>query len=327
MLWLHFGMPKTGTTALQAFLRGNSRVLDDLGLRFMHSGRRRLDAESRLKISHNILAFSINQSDQSMDPFRSAMTAEYAAHADKTCLVSSEMLYTCDQHRLAQVFADIPSDEMRITFYCRRYSDFFESDYKQRAKNGRMARGGSEYIKTQLAQIEAKPDSYSFAYRVSQIRQAFPGVTIQPLLYDRSEMLRGNVVDDFFSRIGTPLPEDRAVIASANTSQSRVASEAFGIVTRALGRQRSRRLRRIAVDDPVMVRRNDVLEPDERAWLDDFMAKQDVAFQQEFFPDRTQLFAPPKLSAEDQGFRRDTPQEYDAFSRASELVFRLALEE
>ena len=327
MLWLHFGMPKTGTTALQAFLRGSPSTLDDIGVRYMQSGRRKLDADSRLKISHNILAFRINQSDQPMDPFRSAMAAEYAANADKTCLVSSEMLYSCDQHRLAQVFADIPAEDMRITYYCRRYSDFFEADYKQRAKNGRLARSGSEFIKAQLAQIEAKPDSYSFAYRAAQIRQAFPGVAIQPMIYERSQMLRENVVDDFFSRIGTPLPEDRAVIPSSNMSQSRVASEAFGIVTRALGRQRSRQLRRIKIDDPVMVRRNDVLEPDERAWLDDFMAKHDAAFQQEFFPDRTQLFTPQQLSAEEQGFRRDTPQEYEALSRASELVFQLALKE
>ena len=43
MLWLHMGMPKTGTTALQGFLRSNGALLDEIGLRYMEAGRRRLE--------------------------------------------------------------------------------------------------------------------------------------------------------------------------------------------------------------------------------------------------------------------------------------------
>jgi hypothetical protein len=84
MLWLHLGMPKTGTTALQGFLRGNQPVLDQIGLRYMETGRRRLDGNPRLAISHNIIAFHMNQSDQPMDPFRAGMTSEFDAHSGQT---------------------------------------------------------------------------------------------------------------------------------------------------------------------------------------------------------------------------------------------------
>ncbi|MCG7519636.1 hypothetical protein [Ruegeria sp. Ofav3-42] len=326
MLWLHMGMPKTGTTALQGYLRGNADVLNEIGLRYMETGRRRLEGKRRLAVSHNTIAFHINQTSQSMDQFRAAMTSEYDAHADQTCLVSSEMFYSCDLNRLAEVFAEIPSRSLRITFYCRRYSDFFEAGYKQRAKNGRLPIGGTEYIRHQLDQIRNRPAMFSFSAKLAQIRTAFPGVTVAPLLYERSEMVQGNVVDDFLSRIGTPLEKDRTGGHTSNPSQSRAASEAFGIVTRAIGRKKSRQLRRLVVDDPVMVRRNDVLEPDERAWLDEFLAKEDTAFRQEFFPDRSELFSPKQLGEEDKNFRRDSPEEYEALRKASEIVFRMALE-
>ncbi|WP_226688582.1 hypothetical protein [Ruegeria arenilitoris] len=327
MLWLHIGMPKTGTTALQAYVRQNKAPLADVGLHYLEAGRRRLEGSGRLAISHNIIAFRINQTNESMDPFRALMATEYEAHSDQTCLVSSEMFYSCDLNKLAQVFAEIPSRDLRITYYCRRYSDFFEADYKQRAKNGRMGTSASEYVRDRLAKIKNDPDTFTFSAKLDQIRQAFPGVTIVPMMYDRAQMIQGHIVDDFMSRIGVPLPDGTAAKRPANQSQSRVASEAFGIVSRSMGRKESRQLRRRVVSDPVMIRRYDVLEPDERAWLDEYLTKQDVTFQQEFFPDRPRLFEPVELNEEDQKFRRDTPEEYDALRRASEIVFRMALED
>ena len=53
--------------------------------------------------------------------------------------------------------------------------------------------------------------------------------------------------------------------------------EAFGIVSRTLESKTSRRLRRRVPDDPVMFPRNDVLQPDERLWLDEHMAESDAA--------------------------------------------------
>ncbi len=326
MLWLHIGMPKTGTTALQGFVRTNGGLLDTAGLRYMETGRRRHE-NSRLTISHNIIAFHINQTQQPTDAFREAMALEYEAHKDKTCLVSSEMLYSVDLDRLAQIFSDIPARQMRITFYCRRYSDFWEADYKQRAKNGRLPAGGTQYIRARLDEIAENPERLSYSAMLTRIRIAFPGVTVAPFLYDRSVMANGNIVDDFMSRIGVTLPKGSTANLPSNPSQSRAASEAFGILARSIGRQRTRQLRRRVVDDPVMIRRNDVLEPKERLWLDEYLAAQDTDFQQEFFPDRDQLFPPVQLSDADLQFRRDSSEEYEALRLASEIVFRMALEE
>ena len=325
MLWLHLGMPKTGTTALQSFLRNNASALSDTGLRYMEAGRRRPQSNERPKVSHNIMAFQMNQSAQPMDAFREEMGREYETHGDKACLVSSEMFYSADLTRLARVFADIPARELRVLFYCRRYSDFFEADYKQRAKNGRLPPDGSGFIRDRLAQIEADPLRHSYAGAVSRIRDAFPGVAVVPALYDRAELEKNNVIDDFLARLEVSPPEGCSTKLPANPSLSRVASEAFGVVTRAVGRKQSRKLRRQAVSEPVMIRRHDVLEPQERAWLDAHLAKADEGFRAEFFPDRDRLFSPVQLSAEDLRFRRDTAEEVAALKQASEIVFRMAL--
>lgn len=325
MLWLHLGMPKTGTTALQSFLRNNAVVLSDAGLRYMEAGRLRPNSGERPKVSHNIMAFHMNQSSQPMDGFREAMGREYEQHGEKACVVSSEMFYSSDLARLAQVFSEIPAREMRIVFYCRRYSDFFEADYKQRAKNGRLPHDGSGFVRGRLAAVQAEPEKHTYSGVVARVRDAFPGVVVVPLLYDRAAMVKGNAVDDFLACLGVEAPLGCSTETPANPSLSRAASEAFGIVSRALGRKRSRQLRRQVVSEPGMIRRHDVLEPQERAWLDEFLAEADEAFQREFFPDRDVLFPPVQLDAEELKFRRDTPKEVAALKQAAEIVFRMAL--
>ena len=324
MFWLHLGMPKTGTTALQAFVRNNSSALSDAGLRYMETGRRRPEG-GRLLVSHNLMAFHLNQTELPLEMFCEPMLQEYAEHSDKACLVSSEMFYSADMPKLAQMFASIPPQELRITFYCRRYSDFLEADYKQRAKSGRVGVPATEFVRSRLQQIREAPERHSFGSTVARIRDAFPDAAVVPLLYDRDEMINGSVVEDFIARIGVDMPDEDMAGVPANPSLSRAASEAFGIVSRAMGRKRSRQLRRQVVKDPAMMRRHDVLEPDERSWLDGFMAEQDQSFADEFFPDRSVLFTPTQLSEEDKAFRRDTAQEYADLQRASEIVFRMAL--
>ncbi len=326
MLWLHLGMPKTGTTALQSYMRTHDSALSDAGLRYMLAGRQRPGSGERAKVSHNMMAFHMNQSSQPMDDFREAMGREYEEHGHKACVVSSEMFFSADLGRLSQVFSEIPARDMRVVFYCRRYSDFFEADYKQRAKNGRLPPDGSGFVRDRLARIRDNPHQHSYAGAVGRMRAAFPGVAVVPLLYDRAEMANGNVIDDFLARVGVTPPRGCSTELPANPSLSRVASEAFGIVTRALGRKRSRQLRRQAVSDPVMFRRNDVLEPQERAWLDSFLTEADDGFRREFFPDRAAMFAPRTLDADDLRFRRDSPDQVAALKQASEIVFRMTLD-
>lgn len=325
MLFLHIGMPKTGTTALQNFLRVNTGGLSDLGLHYMTAGRSRPGGKGNLPISHNRVVFDIAQGGQGQDTIRADIAAEYEANCADVCLVSSEMLYTTNPADYAPLFSEIAPGDMCITFFCRSYDGFFEADYKQRSKNGKAPQGTTAFVRQRLDQIHADPNAFNFSGKVAQLRSAFPAVKIVPRIYDRSTLVGGNVIDDFFDLIGLPMPEGAVRPDGANSSLSRAGSDAFGILTRLVGKKMVRRLRRDFPPHPVMQRRNDVLEPEERAELNAVLADSDAAFLAEFFPQRATLFAPTALSNADQQFRRDTAEERLALQHAAELVFGAAM--
>ena len=325
MLCLHIGMPKTGTTALQGFLRANQAHLDDMGLRYLEAGRKRPDGQGNVTISHNRLLFDLNRQPDAVGMYRDDIAKEYADHKDKVCLISSEALYSADHAELAKILDGVPQKDMRIVFYCRRYSDYFEAEYKQRAKNSRLGGDGLSFIRTRLAAIKEDPDRYNYSGQVKRLRAAYPDATIEPHLYNRAGLKNENVVEDFFDRLDLQMPPAATLDRTSNPSLSRVASEAFGIITRAIGRKDSRRLRRSVPNDPVMFRKNDVLEPNERTWMDETLSQTDEDFRREFFADSKTLFPPVQLSDADKTFRRGSEQELADFQRASEIVFNMAL--
>lgn len=325
MLCLHIGMPKTGTTALQAHLRAHEGALSEAGLHYMRAGRERPGTGGKTLISHNQIVFDLKRGHDTVAKMGADIAAEYAAHAGKTCVISSEMLYSVPPEAMAALLAGVPADEVTIAFFCRSYDSFVEADYKQRAKNGRIAGGATGFVTGRLEAVRAEAARFGFGARVSALRRAFPRAAISPMLYDRARLRNGNVVDEFIATVGAGAPEGAAPEGS-NQSLSRVGSEAFGIVSRALDRKQSRRLRRIVPEEPVMLRRNDVLEPAERLELSELMNAVDAGFRDEFFPDRDILFPPASLTDEEKTFRRDDPKEAEDFAEACEIVFRLALQ-
>ncbi len=326
MIYLHIGMPKTGTTALQNFLRTHSDALSDTGLHYMEAGRRRADGKGNLPISHNPIVFDIAQGGPNQSAMQADMAAEYAANKDKVCLVSSEMLYTAKPEDYAPLLSEIPPEDICVTFFCRRYDGFFEADYKQRAKNGKITQGTTAFVQQRLADIHAEPQRFNFSGVVANLRAAFPKARIVPRLYDRSTLVNGNVIDDFFDLVGAEVPIDVDTQGQSNPSLSRAGSDAFGVLTRLIGKKNVRRLRRDLPAHPVMQRKNDVLEPQERDALVQVLADSDVAFHKEFFADRAVLFEPTELSETDLNFRRDSAEENVALQQACEVVFGAALD-
>jgi hypothetical protein len=326
MLWLHIGMPKTGTTAVQKFLSHNHGAMQEAGLHYMEAGRKKPSMPRRVNSSHNQIVFDITKGGPNAEFYRDAIKAEYEARPQDTCIISSEMFFSTRHAQLAELFRDIPTEEMRILLYCRRYDDYFEAEYKQFAKNGKIKTSASDHIKTRLAAIEKTPENFNFAGRIARIREAFPGVQICPVIYDRAQLTNGNLIDDLLARTGTTCPEGLSTELNSNPSISRIASEAFGIVTGVVGRQSSRRLRRLISEEPSLHRKNDVLEIEERDFINGHLAETDKDFCDEFFPDTKGLFADRELSEDMKTYRRDTPQDIEDMKDAMSQIFRMALE-
>lgn len=326
MLWLHIGMPKTGTTAVQKFLSKNYAELRSAGLNYMVAGRKRPDGPGRVASSHNQIGFDLTKGGPNAVNYRNAINTEYAENEGATCIVSSEVFFSTRHKELAALYQDIPSKEKRILLYCRRYDDYFEAEYKQHSKNGKVKTGATQHIKARLAAMKENPERFNFSGRVSSISEAFTDVEIVPVIYDRKSLVNGNLVDDLLERVGAKCPSGLSTEINSNPSLSRIASEAFGIVSDVMGRHNSRRLRRLVDEEPALQRKHDVLEIDERNFVNEVLAKSDEEFRKKFFPERSSLFSERTPTDVMKSYRRDTPQDVEDMKAAMSQIFKLALE-
>jgi hypothetical protein len=325
MLWLHIGMPKTGTTALQGWLHSQPDFLRDNGIRYLATGRDRGTGTGRL-ICHNALAVAMSRGWHGQpEDDAGKMAAEVAAQDGAHCILSSEMFFGRDLTPLRQRYLSRISAPVRVFVYLRRFDDFIEADYKQRAKNGLPTGGAERFVAERLARIESDPDYLNFGTAFDRIRAQLPGAEIVPRLYLRDEMAGGNVIPDFLSVLGVdpdtvPLPE-----VAANRSLSRVASEALGLFDEGGGydKKARRRLGRAlqASGDARLYASDDVLLPEERARINDTLETRNAVMRKAFFAGRDRLFPVKEPSAER---LRGHPGELEDFHHAVRAILRLA---
>lgn len=324
MLWLHIGMPKTGTTALQGWLHANPDFLRDHRIRYLATGRDRGTGTGRL-ICHNALAVAMSRGWHGQpDGDAEAMAAEVAAHDGAQCILSSEMFFGRDLTPLRQRYLSRIDAPLRVFVYLRRFDDFIEADYKQRAKNGLPTGGAERFVAERLARIESDPDYMNFGTVFERITAQLPGAEIVPRLYLRDEMAGGNVIPDFLAVLGVapetvPLPK-----VAANRSLSRVASEALGLFDEGAGydKKARRRLGRALQKsgDARLYASGDVLLPEERTRINDTLEARNAAMRAAFFPGRDRLF-PPVTPSSDRV--RRYPGELEDFHHAVRAILRL----
>jgi len=295
MLWIHIGMPKTGTTALQGYLHSNAAFLQDHNIRYMTAGRDRGTGRARL-ICQNSMAVAMSRGWTDA-PTPQAFAQEYDRHATQHCIVSSEMFFGRDLSPLNERYLATLATPVRFVVYLRRFDDFLEADYKQRAKNGMRTRGVDAFVANRLAQIAGDPDYMNFSLMFERIAQQVPGAEIIPRLYLREEMAGHDVISDFLSLMDVPTSDVVLPKVGSNQSLSRMASEALGRFNgggpdfdKKARRQLGRALQNTT--DPRIFRRGDVLNPAERTQINDALEARNAAMRETYFPGRDQLFPP-----------------------------------
>ncbi|MAU51827.1 MAG: hypothetical protein CMN17_05500 [Roseovarius sp.] len=324
MLWLHIGMPKTGTTALQGWLHANAGFLRDHGIRYLATGRDRGTGAARL-ICHNALAVALSRGWHGLPEGQAeAMAAEVAAQGGAQCILSSEMFFGRDLTPLHERYLSRIDVPLRVFVYLRRFDDFIEADYKQRAKNGLPTGGAARFVAERLARIESDPHYLDFGVAFERIRAQLPGAEIVPRLYLRDEMAGGNVIPDFLSVLGVDPAEVPLPAVAANRSLSRVASEALGLFDERAGydKKARRRLGRAlqASGDARLYASGDVFLPEERARINDALEARNAAMRAEFFPGRDRLFPVAGTGGEQ---ARGYPGEIEDFHHAVRAILRL----
>lgn len=144
-VFLHIGLPKTGTTALQSFLRANEAALARSGICFPDLGFRYPNILANRNAHFLIASYDTAPHTASFTPQEEYYTAldQLAALSEEygKILLSDELIWRiCNRHSdfLPTVKQDLASRgmELKVIVYLRRQDEFVQSRYRQRIKTG-----------------------------------------------------------------------------------------------------------------------------------------------------------------------------------------------
>jgi len=128
-LILHIGRNKSGTTAIQRFLKGNSDYLSEKGFYYPTTGIRRF--------AHHLIAEPMNPRRIRSDALRSPnsmpllheLHKEIASATEKQIILSSEAFQSCHPGFIKEAFSPY---QTRIVVYIRNQLDYVTSSYAQK---------------------------------------------------------------------------------------------------------------------------------------------------------------------------------------------------
>jgi hypothetical protein len=210
-LILHIGTEKTGSTALQVFLKRHEKALFAKGIIFpdifqtANAGELYLSGVSR-EFSDYLDANLFNQNTLYREKYVKRLSKELSRFATgshaRTCILSSELLYSRihDVQALRRLKSNLFAafDEIHVVCYIRNQPEFALGLSIEALKQGSYLpkiRSPKDYAKLDL------PCNYRAG--LSRWLEVFPGrVTVRR--YDRSSLVNGDIIDDFLFVIGQP---------------------------------------------------------------------------------------------------------------------------
>lgn len=239
---IHIGSQKTGTTALQGFLKSNDTELADLGVRYLKAGRS--------NIAHNSLLRPLLKGRAQVQVAK--IRDEITASPDDTHILSSEMFF---QPAAAPVLAEALEGlkhEVRVVGYVRRTDLFAEAMYKQKVKNGRIPPDPMAFLESWRANLAYMPVINAF-------RDAFGIASLRIRPFRRSLFPNADVIDDFGAALGVDFSSIPRAAMPSNKTLSRAVSEQLGRVNKYTSLNTRVMIREIAAANaPDTIRSGDV---------------------------------------------------------------------
>lgn len=206
-IFLHIGMPKTGTSSIQSFLREKRQDLRERGIvvpkslgRMNHTGLALYSLPDRsnetIRKAHGLAKLP------SVLDFRKTLRAQLAQEAkdwndNETIVLTSEhmsLLRTVDElERLKQLLALIGERPVRVVIYLRRQDLAYLSSYSQRVKNGNSLHWSD------MAEVH-DPAVWDYASLLDVWRSVHENIIVR--VFERGQMVAADAVRDFLSVVG-----------------------------------------------------------------------------------------------------------------------------
>lgn len=207
--YLHIGMPKTGTTTIQAFLERNRDLLASRGVIVPRAtgsqNHRKLTAYALddTELDHTRRMLGLLSAEQ-IAQFRRKLEKKLAAEAatwtaGSSVVVSGENMSQLRQpaelSRLRDLLEPYSTNPIRVVIYLRRQDLFYLSSYSQHIKAG-GTRHWSELVG------DAKKRLYDYTRFLKPWVEHFgePNIVVRP--FERSQFARQDLLSDFLSVIG-----------------------------------------------------------------------------------------------------------------------------
>ncbi len=275
MLFLHIGSPKTGSTAIQWFLRSYSSELANHGYLYPDLG---------VGYSHNRLAQEALRGGE-----RNTLETLFSVvreNPDKKIIASSEMIFR--RNTIKRFFDLLPEDikdQMHVICYLRRQDIYFESLFKQKLKTGNTPDDPVLFR-------HRKAGSADYFATLKIVASAVGSENISPRIFQRGSLYKGDVAADFLQVLDAEQTWNFTFQRlHANPSFSRI----FTALINDLGRELSLHPRQIAraansLDLEGIFRSNDVYTLPQRIEIMQEYSDSNEMLRKEYFSDEDVLF-------------------------------------
>lgn len=205
-LFLHIGMPKSGTTTIQYVLAENRKLLLDEGVLVPQAG---VGAALHQQGHHELSAELKRNEHRVIDD----LLIEIEKSKASAVVVSSEELSSLNQRQIEVLGHAFSAYDVKVIVYLREQASFVESLYNQAVKTGAEKRDRHEFLADILS---------SNRLNYLSIVKAWSGVfgkeNIKPKRYDNSFVDGKALLDDFFGCVG--VNTDKLNIARVSYNES-----------------------------------------------------------------------------------------------------------
>jgi len=289
-LWLHIGLPKTGTTSIQRALGGRRAALLRQGIAYPNSRGGAVQI-----LLHRA---ALPRSRAGTGNFLPLLTAEIGALPDTvhSVILSAEQcsLALAGERQIAQLHDLLAPmfSSMHVIVYLRRQDTHAASLYGQALRRGRIEVPDLDRIATEFASM------YDYNALLRSWAAVFGSASIKPRIFEPASLQGADAVVDFFAACGAQEALDGTNPARDDNPSMNVQGQALLF---ALGRHLQRENGKPNVNSAVWRRLNAIVtelcpgrgwQPDRRTGAA-FMARYTVsneATRAAWFPERTQLF-------------------------------------
>ena len=215
-LFLHVGAGKTGSTAIQQFLKKNRETLADFGYEVPRTG---IIDEGMTFAHHPLTEWVEGYRQVDSEPLWNEIASTARGHV----VISSEAFHNRIAAKGGEEFFEkirkiFRGFEVRIIFYIRRQDQWLESVYEQWIKSGNLRSGVSiaEFVQSYKRDLPAQIFAFEKVFGTDSI-------LVRP--YEKSQLVNGDAAKDFLSLLG--IPENERLIYSERNPNPRLTREAL----------------------------------------------------------------------------------------------------